>query len=379
MIVCTRDRLSLLSGCLDSLVCQTTAGSNGSADRFDVLVVDNGSTDGTAAWLVDWAQADPERRRVVTEPVAGLSRARNRGVAEATGDVVLFIDDDALAPRGWVAAHLAAHRRDAATTAVGGPVVLTWPEGRPRWLTPGLEHWYSALDHGDHGDHAGPFPRPDGPYGANMSVRRTALTEAGGFAERLGRRGRSLLSGEEAELWQRLWGSGGTIVYDPATLVLHRVAATRSTRRWVIRRGWGQGRSNARLGAMTAAGPTAWTDVRGLVWCDARFARRFVGEAVRALRAFDQAEAIEALARATGHAAAALGHITARARRPDDGPATGRATTPVPATAPVPVTVGAATTKPPATKATTTKATTTKATTTKAAATTAATRSTGSD
>ena len=317
--------MSLLGGCLDSLDRQLTSGSNGDADRFDVLVVDNGSTDGTGAWLVDWAQADPERRRVVPEPVAGLSRARNRGVAEATGDVVLFLDDDALAPRGWVAAHLAAYRRDPATTAVGGPVVLTWPDGRPHWLTPGLEHWYSALDHGDD---AGPFPQPDGPYGANMSVRRSALDEAGGFAERLGRRGRSLLSGEEAELWQRLWASGGTIVYDPATLVLHRVAATRSTRRWLIRRGWGQGRSNARLGAMTAAGSSARPDVRELVRGDARFARRFLGDAVRSLRTFDQGETMEALARATGHTAAALGHLAARARRLDAAaPATATAAT----------------------------------------------------
>ena len=301
VLVCTRDRIDLLPACLDSLDHQSTT------EPFEVLVVDNGSTDGTAGWLGRWAAADGSRRRVVREPVAGLSRARNTGLAAATGDVVLFLDDDALAPRGWVAAHLAVYRRSPGTTAVGGPVVLTWPEGRPRWLTPGLEHWYSALDHGDE---PGPFPPPHGPYGTNMSLLRSAVLAAGGFTERLGRRGRSLLSGEEAELWQRLWASGASIVYDPATLVLHRVASARSSRRWLLRRGWGQGRTNARLAAMAPGDDGHGIGVRDLVKADARFAGRLAGEAGRALRRLDEGAAIDALARATGHTAAALGHLT---------------------------------------------------------------------
>ncbi|HEY8545906.1 MAG TPA: glycosyltransferase family A protein [Acidimicrobiales bacterium] len=300
VVVCTRDRLELLEGCLDSLDRQVLAPD----DRVDVVVVDNGSTDGTTGRLHRWAAADPGRRTVVHEPVAGLSRARNRGLAAASGDVVLFLDDDAIAPRGWVAAHLAAYRRDPAATAVGGPVVLTWPEGRPRWVTPGLEHWYSAVDHGDE---PGPFPRPHGPYGTNMSVRREAALAAGGFAEQLGRRGRRLRSGEEADLWARLWAAGGTIVYDPATLVLHRVTGDRSRRRWLLRRGWGQGRTNAAMaaGTATAAAVGAAPDAR----TEARFAARLLLDAARAAGRRDQGAALDALARATGHTAAALTHI----------------------------------------------------------------------
>lgn len=322
VVVCTRDRIDLLTGCLDSLEHQTLA----DGDRVDVVVVDNGSTDGTRGWLTRWAATDPERRRVVQEPVAGLSRARNAGLATAGGEVVLFLDDDAVAPRGWVAAHLAAYRRTPGTTAVGGPVVLTWPEGRPRWLTPGLEHWYSALDHGDE---AGPFPPPHGPYGTNMSMRRDDVVAAGGFAERLGRRGRKLRSGEEAELWSRLWAAGGSIVYDPAALVLHRVTGGRSNRRWLLRRGWGQGRSNAVMASM-ATTTTATTTTDAVLpgaavgaapdaRADARFATRLLGDAARALRRRDQGAALDALVRATGHTAAALTHVAgATARR---GPA----------------------------------------------------------
>jgi GT2 family glycosyltransferase len=301
----------MLVGCLASLDDQTAP-----VDALDVVVVDNGSTDGTAELLARWAEAGTDagaggRRRVVTEPVPGLSRARNAGIAAATGDVVLFLDDDAVAPRGWVDAHLAIYR-DPATAAAGGPVVLTWPDGRPGWLAPQLEHWFSALDHGDR---AGPFPRDHGPYGTNMSVRRTALAEVGGFTERLGRRRRSLLSSEEAELWRRLWAAGHAIAYEPAALLLHRVASARLQRRWLLRRGWGQGRSNARLRVLTGEVAAAG-EVAAVCRDEARHAGRLVLGATRAAARGDAPAALDAAARCAGHTAGALEQVLLWTRAP---------------------------------------------------------------
>ena len=96
VVVCTRNRVDVLAECLSSLACQVA-----SPDQFEVIVVDNASTDRTATFLGGWAAGDPIRHRIVTEERAGLSRARNRGFEEARHEIVLFIDDDALAHEGW--------------------------------------------------------------------------------------------------------------------------------------------------------------------------------------------------------------------------------------------------------------------------------------
>jgi glucosyl-dolichyl phosphate glucuronosyltransferase len=235
VVVCTRNRARLLTACLASLEEQSLE-----RDQYEVVVVDNASTDGTSALLRSW-QAARAGCVAVREPVIGLSAARNRGLAVADGEIVAFIDDDALAAPMWAAAHLAAYRAPSLVGA-GGPILLSFPDGRPPWAVHELEHWWSALDLGDD-DMV--FPPPHGPYGANMSVRRVAALDVGGFDARLGRRGQSLVSSEEAELWARLWAAGGVLAYCAAGVVIHQVTNERLRRRWVLRRGLAQGRTNA--------------------------------------------------------------------------------------------------------------------------------------
>jgi glycosyltransferase involved in cell wall biosynthesis len=305
VVVCTRDRAAPLRRCLDALDEQLPI-----AGAIEVVVVDNGSSDGTAALLAEWSAAAPMRRRTLLEPTPGLSQARNTGVAAARHDVVLFIDDDAVAPRGWVAAHIAAYERDPTIAAVGGPVVLAWPSGRPAWASRRLEHWWSALDLGDE---AVPYPGPHGPYGTNMSVRRSTITAVGGFRTSLGRRGRDLLSGEEAALWAAVWAAGGVIRYEPAALVVHEVVADKLGRAWIVRRAVAQGRTNARLAAMD--GPRPRRAVAQAVREDARFAlaqSSAVAQGVRSKQT-TSSDVLDDLARGLGHATSVIEHVRLRA------------------------------------------------------------------
>ena len=222
----------------------------------------------------------------------------------ARHEVVLFIDDDALAHQGWLEAHLARYAEAADVGAVGGPVVLPWPSGRPGWLGPELEHWFSALDLGPE---SMPFPPPHGPYGTNMSVRRLELIAVGGFDVELGRHGRSLVSGEEHDLFSRLWARGVGIEYEPDAVVTHQVRPDRLSRRWILRRGWAQGRGNARMQrrARLHGGP----GLRETCWAEARFAASGLDELAKLVRHDRSGGLLNDIARRSGHVAALVEHF----------------------------------------------------------------------
>jgi glycosyltransferase involved in cell wall biosynthesis len=295
VVICTRNRVGLLAECLASVARQEVA-----SGPLEIVVVDNGSRDGTPAWLRAWASEDPDNRRALSEPRAGLSEARNRGAEICRRDVLLFIDDDATAHDGWASAHLERYA-DERVAALAGRVELDWPAGRPRWLTPELEYWYSALDLGPEVVSLEP---PRHPYGANMSVRRRDFLDAGGFAHELGRRARSLVSSEEHELADRLRACGGRIEYAPASVVSHHVIPERLRRRWILRRGWAQGRGNARMQRL--AGSTG--SARPVVRQEARAATADLGGLVAIVREGSASRALDDVARRSGHLAAVVEH-----------------------------------------------------------------------
>jgi GT2 family glycosyltransferase len=243
--ICTRNRAPWLERCLRSVATQVCE-----PGQLEVLVVDNGSADGTSELLRAWRR-DGGDRRVVEEPRVGIARARTAAIHASDRDVVVYLDDDALATSSWARAHLEAYV-DPSVGAAGGPIGLVWPAERPSWVNDEMTHWYGALDLGDE---AGPFPDPHGPFGMNMSVRRTAALAVGCFDPQLGRRGRSLLSGEEPDLTRRLVEAGWGIAYVPSAGIVHQVHPERVGRRWAVRRGWAQGVTNARLEVLATGLP----------------------------------------------------------------------------------------------------------------------------
>ena len=240
-VICTRNRGQRLSLALESLVKQTGIDPS----RAEVIVVDNNSTDDTRQVAESFRSRMPFAYTVVSQPAVGLSNARNRGLEAAGGDVVAFLDDDAVASERWLAAHLAAYSFTDSVGAVIGRIIPEWEAARPDWLDPALEPYLTILDYGDE-----PFVvvKPGlAPVGANMSFWRRAASGAGQFDPAFGFGGTLGIPHEETEFAFRLARQGWQIVYWPAASVRHSVSAERLTWKWFRRRILEQGRAECCL------------------------------------------------------------------------------------------------------------------------------------
>jgi len=232
-VVCTRDRRHYLAHCLSALQKQTLHPS-----IFDVIIVDNGSTDDTHN-LAQRYCARNDNFRYVHENRTGLAIARNTGIRASSSDIIAFTDDDAVPDPTWLARLL--DRFDtyhAYVGIVGGDVTPIWEAARPEWLDDALLRPLSA---GLKWSTEPRFLRPgEWLVEVNSAYHRSALARIGGFPEHLGRVGDTLLSGEGGIniLIQR---AGFGLFYDPAILVQHHIPASRLTKSWFRRRSFWQG------------------------------------------------------------------------------------------------------------------------------------------
>jgi glucosyl-dolichyl phosphate glucuronosyltransferase len=181
-------------------------------------------------------------RVLANELEPGLSGARNTGIEASAGDVVVFIDDDAVADPDWLDRLQAAYR-DPAALAVGGLIEPLWVAGRPSTFPPEFD-WVVGCTYRGHPTTKVPVRNV---IGANMSFRRSVLLETGGFRSDLGRVGTLPVGCEETELCLRTTRlqPDGVILYEPRARVVHTVPPPRGTWSYFVRRCYGEGISKA--------------------------------------------------------------------------------------------------------------------------------------
>lgn len=226
-IICTRDRAHFLEKCIQSLLTQTV-----SAECYEILIVDNGSSDNTPEIISKYS--GESNVRAVFEPVAGLSRARNTGWRNARGETVGYIDDDATVDPLWVASVLEVIAQVSPQPDwIGGPIHLDWERPGPEWIDAELQVPLGFVDWGNAPRRLTTSERLGG---GNSLYRKERLAELGGFDERLGRDATSLLSGEETQLQKRIEGSGGHLYYHPGIKIYHFVGVERTCPQWFYRR-----------------------------------------------------------------------------------------------------------------------------------------------
>jgi glycosyltransferase involved in cell wall biosynthesis len=244
VIVCTYNRQDYIGKCLQSL-----AGQSLQTDAWEVVLVDNSSTDTTPEICHAFRENNPHiNYHYVVEKTQGLSFARNRGIAEATGNLLVFMDDDATASAQYLEEILKFFSENPEVMAGGGRIYPDYETAEPRWMSRYLMPLASVIDLGEK---IRIFPKNKYPIGANMFFRKEVFEKYSSFNTGLGRKASDLLGGEEKEIMLRLAANKEKIVYLPKAFVHHYIPESRLTLPFVIRQAEGIGRSEIIRGRAT--------------------------------------------------------------------------------------------------------------------------------
>jgi glycosyltransferase involved in cell wall biosynthesis len=234
-VISTYNRAQFLPGLFDSLIDQTLA-----PDEYEVVIINNNSTDLTWQLSREFANKNEKVRvRFFNETAQGLSFARNRGIRESEGELVTFIDDDALPARDFLEKTVKFFDEHPEAGASGGKILLKFIDNKPQWYNRFLS---PLLGYFNYGDRTRLFTNN---YfrGSNMTFRKSLFDSYEPFNTKLGRTGDILTGGEEKELFYRLKKNGIQLWYNAEAIVYHLVPKERTTVDFIRKQAAGTGRS----------------------------------------------------------------------------------------------------------------------------------------
>lgn len=237
IIVCTYNRDKFIYDCLKRI-----ADNGFPEDGYEVILVNNNSTDSTEQLCKKFISDYPQVQfRYFNETNQGLSYARNRGIAEASGDWVVFLDDDAMMHPGYLSNLKKRLDQYPDAGAFGGEITPEFESGTtPEWLCKWTYSWVSAINLGHE---VCLFEGGKYPVGANMGMSRRAIETCGLFNTELGRTENNLMGGEEKDIFNRIKKEGFPVYYFPDVAVNHVIPPHRTTIDFIKRLGAGVGAS----------------------------------------------------------------------------------------------------------------------------------------
>lgn len=233
-IICTYNRERYLKQCLEACTTQTLP-----KDQFEIVVINNNSTDNTEHVCKEFTQKYPEYTfSYFVETEQGLSPARNRGVKESKAEYITFLDDDAFIANDFLEITVNFLDNNRNVAAVGGKILLHYEGSIPKW---GNKYLNSLLGYFNLGDVSKPFPKKYYPRGSNMSFRKELFDKYGFFNTNLGRKGGNLVGSEEKELFERFSKQNIGIHYIHNAIVYHCVPESRTTKDFIKKQAIGTG------------------------------------------------------------------------------------------------------------------------------------------
>lgn len=223
IIICTYNREKYIRPLLESLAANDLLKS-----EYEILLVDNNCTDNTRAICGEFSKAHPGLTfRYMTEPEQGLSAARNNGIRAARGDILVYVDDDALVDTHYLKDYASFFENHTAVMAAGGPIIplyetdtpFQYTQEEPDWMTP----YTRALLTGwmDYGKHVRHYPEGRYPGGGNAAYRKEVFEKVGLFNTSLGRKGGNLMGSEEKDIFDKMHALGMEVMYLPEPVLHH--------------------------------------------------------------------------------------------------------------------------------------------------------------
>ncbi|MCX7862760.1 MAG: glycosyltransferase [Bacteroidales bacterium] len=235
-VICTYNRDKFLP-----IALQAIANQKGNFwDCFEIIVVDNNSTDNTPTIVENFSKQNPHIRLIyTTESNQGLSHARNKGIEVAQGEWIAFLDDDAYLHELYTE-HLLTFIQHFGNVykAIGGPILLDFETSPPKWYS----HYLGSLfGYFKPYNNSQEFSRKYYPRGSNMIFHRSLFQKYGTFNTELGRKGQLLLGSEEKDIFQRIYKGSEKVYYHASLIMFHLVPEFRTTINFVKKQSIGVG------------------------------------------------------------------------------------------------------------------------------------------
>jgi len=237
VVVCSYNREKYIEDAIESLIHQSL-----DKDLYEILIIDNNSKDTTAQLCHQLLEkyGNDYKLYYFLETQQGLSYARNRGIQEATGEYICYIDDDAIAAPDFLENILDFITKNPDTGGVGGKIIPKYVDGRPDWMNPFMEGLVSKVDYGNK---VFRFTGKRYPIGCNMTYRKDKLEAIGMFDPDLGRKGNSTDGGEEKDIFFKIHRLNLPVYYLPNVSVQHVIEQPRLNYDYIKKLSIGIGKS----------------------------------------------------------------------------------------------------------------------------------------
>jgi len=226
IVICTYNQAEALRNSLESI--------NNSKDvthsDIELLVIINNCTDNTLEICSKFENVSAFPFKYITEKEQGLSYARNRGIKESIGEIIIFTDDDVVVPDHWLSAILTTYETDR-PDCVFGKILPDWRNHKPEWFSPPMSPAYALLDYGDKKLNINTIDKEF--FGANFSMKKSILEDIGGFNVELGRKGEQLFIGEETQIFKHLIKCKKVVIYNPNAFLFHVIHENRKSKRFI--------------------------------------------------------------------------------------------------------------------------------------------------